>query len=322
MTTKPTSETSNVSTQEAKSKEAAGVLKRSSAWSIDPAKIMRREGWNPRFEFGELEVLAASIKVNGVLNAVRVKRLTKPSEGGHVFELIDGDRRLSAIEMILKKDPAAFPEGIPAIIVDKAQEDLTSLIQMFEANSGKPFLPMEEALAYQRMQQQGMTVKQICAAVGRRATHVGEMLNLLTADDVVKEAVKSGAIGKTEAKQIATLAKGDKAKQRELVTVAKSAGKAKGAKAAVKKALRSTQVERAKSQGRKLKIRALSDAELSNIGSGMAEHLLGLLEAQGLGVETDLVAMIRNDPMLVIAYTTGTLDALKVAAGTPNNLKL
>lgn len=300
-----------------------GVLKRSNSYYVDPRLIGRREGWNPRFDFGEIEALSISIQANGMLNPIRVKRLAKPDAQGRVFELIDGDRRLTACEAILKKNPAAFPEGIPAHIVDKGQDDLTSLIQMFEANSGKVFLPLEEAAAYQRMRDAGMTIADICKAVGRKQVHVTEIFNLLKADDSVKEAVQTGAIGKTMAKKIATVAKGDKAAQKELLAKAAAAKKGdKGAKADLKSSVDKAHRATAAKRGKTLKIRALSDNELSVIGKQMADHLVKLLEEADLSVETDLVAMIRKDPKMVIAYTTGALDALKVAAGGQNDLVL
>ena len=298
----------------------AGVVKRTNAYFIDPTRITRREGWNPRFDFGEIEVLAKSIKANGVLNSIRVKRLVGNPAAD--FELIDGDRRLTAITQILKTDPDAFPTGIPAVIVDKAQDDVTSLIQMFEANSGKVFLPLEEAAAYQRMQEAGMTLKQICAAVGRKQVHVSEILNLLKADDSVKEAVASGAIGKTMAKRIATVAKGDAETQKALTQQAKEAGKDQAKRTQLKTSVDKAHRASAAKRGKVLKIRALSDAQLSEIGAKMAEHLVALMGKQGLSIEMDLVGMFRKDPMLVIAYSAGALDALKVAAGGNNDLVL
>lgn len=311
----------------AKSSNPAGVLKRSNAYFIDPSRVVRREGWNPRFDFGEIEVLAAQIKEvkakdessGGLLNPIRVKRVVGNPAAD--FELIDGDRRLTAIEHLLKKGET-FPSGIPAVIVDKAQDDITSLTQMFLANEGKKFLPMEEAIAYQRMRDAGMTLKEICAAVGRKQVHVTEILNLLQADESVKEAAEKGEIGKTMAKKIATAAKGDKAKQAELVKAAKAAGDDKEAQRAVKRKVDTTRIEKAAKKGKVLKIRALSDAELSDIGSKMAEHLSMMLENMGISVEEDLVEMIKKDPKLVMAYTTGALDALKVAAGGVNKLYL
>lgn len=286
---------------------------------IDPRTITRREGWNPRFEFGEIAALAISIQQNGVLNSIRVKRL--PAGSAHQFELIDGDRRLTAIEQILKKNPDAFPDGIPAVIVDKDQDDITSLIQMFEANSGKVFLPLEEAAAYDRMRQAGLSIKQICAKVGRASVHVTEILNLLKADESVKEAVATGKIGKTMAKQIATAARGDTAKQKELVAKAtEAAGKGKGNRRAVLKAVDDQKVAKAKAKGKTLKIRALSDIELSQIGAAMATTLAEQLKSAGLALDADLTAWVKNNQMYIIAYAFGALEALKVAAGQPDNL--
>lgn len=314
-----------------KSKEAAGVMKRSSAFNIDGKRVTRREGWNPRFDFGDIAELASSLLVNGMLNPIRVKRITDP-EVMHKdaskpvnFELIDGDRRFSAVELLIKqgKYEQAFPDGIPAIIVDKNQDDKTSYIQTFVANETKSFLPLEEAIAYKRMKDEfKMTIKQICAATGRKQVHVMEILNLADAAPELKEAVAAGKVGKTDAKRIATVAKGNKAKQAELAAAAAAAGKDKGAKRNVKRQIEQANVQKAKARGKTLKIRALSDLELSDIGAKMAEHLMSLLEAQDIAIDADLVGMFRKDPMLVVAYTTGALDALKVAAGATNNLKL
>ena len=308
-------------TAPAKSSNPAGVLKRGNAYSIDPTKIVRADGFNPRFDFGEIDQLATSIKHNGLLNAIRVKRLTAPDAKGNLFTLIDGDRRLTAIEALLKKGHE-FPEGIPAIIVDKAQDDVTSLIQMFEANSGKTFLPLEEATAYKRMQDAGMTIKQICAAVGRKQVHVTETMNILKADESVKDAVTDGSIGKTIAKQIAKVAKGDKEKQKEMVAAAKAVGKDSSKRRALLKDVEKTRAAKAAKTGRILKIRALSDVELSEIGAAMAQELVKALAAAKMDPKDDLLAWVKKDKELIVAYTFGALEALKVAAGGSNNLSV
>ena len=88
-------------------KEAPGIIKRTNAYFADPKTIARVDGWNNRFDFGEIEELAKSIKINGLLQPLRIKRVPahvkddgKGAAGAQVFafELIDGDRRLTAIE--------------------------------------------------------------------------------------------------------------------------------------------------------------------------------------------------------------------------------
>ena len=306
-------------------KNAPGVLKRTSAYQIDARTIVRREGWNPRFDFGDLAGLAQSLVHNGMLNPIRVKRVTPTEQAPRaLFELIDGDRRLSAIEMLIKKGKydEAFPDGIPAVIVEKSQEDLTSLIQMFEANSGKVFLPMEEAHAYNRMQAEGMTIAQISKAVGRANVHIVGMLAVLKADTSVTDAVVDGSIGKTDAKKIATAARGDKAKQAELVKQAQAAKGDKSKRVALKAAVHKQRAAKAASKGKTIKIRALSDIELSQIGSDIAANVVAFLAKAELPADTDMRAWCKLDPELMLAYTYGALSALKVAAGLTNDLDI
>lgn len=314
-----------------RSKEAAGILKRSSSYNIDARAVMRKPGFNPRFDFGDIAALAASLEHNGMLNPIRVKRVTDPaiinkdaSQPIH-FELVDGDRRLTAIELLIKqgKYDAAFPSGIPAILVDKAQDDITSLVQMFEANSGKVFLPLEESAAYQRMRDAGMTIKEICKATGRAHLHVNEMLALSQADASVKDAVARGEIGKSDAKTISRVARGDKARQAELVEAAKAAkasGKAAPAKAAAKKAIDKVRQDNAAAKGKKLKVRPLSAQELAELGSTVANHLIERLNKLDIDPNSDLRAWIQKDIELVAAYTLGALDGLRAAAGQGTDL--
>lgn len=311
-------------------KNAPGIVKRTSAYFIDPTKICRKPGFNPRFDFGDIESLAQSIKANGVLNAIHVKRIapTVLDDGRgptgsqeFLFELINGDRRLTAIEHLLKKGHK-FPNGIPAIIVDKDQDDITSLIQMFETNSGKPFLPMEEAIAYKKMQEAGMNVNVIGKTVSRPHQHVVATLALLTADETVQEAAKSGAISGNVAKKIATQARGDKEAQRKLVAQAKAAGKDKAKRKELEKSLDKARRDTAAKAGRTIKMRALSDAELSAIGASLAEGMAAKLRDAGKDLDFDVRAWVAKDDNLALAFTFGALEALKAAAGMIVNLDI
>ena len=319
---------------EAKSKNAPGVLKRSNAYFIDPTKIMRKPGHNPRFDFGDIERLAHQIKVqkaidgHGLLNDIRVKRIAptilddgKGPTGSQefIFELVDGDRRLTAIELLIKKGEV-FEMGVPAKLDDKDQTEVAGLVKMYIANEGKAFLPLEEAAAYKKFREAGMTIKQICEVTGRKQVHVTEVLNLIKADDSVLAAVADGSIGKTMAKKIAKVAKGDNAKQKELVASAKAIGKDSAKRRAVIKEVEKTRAAGAAKKGKVLKIRALSDGELSDIGAKIANTLLDRVVEAGLTPNADLREWVGKDKELLLAYTFGALEALKVAAGAPDKL--
>lgn len=316
-------------TQDAKkSKEGPGVIKRNNLYFIDPRTVDRREGWNPRFHFEDIDLLAASIVSQGMVNPIRVKR----KDNGR-FELIDGDRRLTAVELALKNhaeskpNGSTFPEGIPAILVDKKQDDVTSLVQMFTANTGKPFLPLEEAAAFKRMKDAGMTLKEIEEKTGASDNRIVGALALLDAAPELQEAVKAGKIRKTVAHSIAVNVRGDAEKQKELTQELQAAGKDKKKKRAVLQKIDDARRAKAAKQipKRVLKMRALTDEQLSELGAKLAKVFVTKLVDAGKKkdvTEEQLLDWISKDEKLTAAFTFGAMQALKAAAGAKINLDI
>lgn len=314
--------------------EAPGILKRSNSYFADPKMITRRAGFNARFDFGDIEALAGQIKdklekdegSGGLIHDIHVKRIPAGDprlEKGFVFEVIDGDRRLTAIELLMSKG-TAFPIGVPVKIVDKGQSEIDDLIQMFVANEGKPFLPLEECTAYTRMKASGMTIAAICKAVGRKQMHVTSILALADADESLKQALKDGKVSKTLAKDIATNARGDKAKQEELTKEAVAAGNDKIKRRVITRKVEEAKQAKAVKKGKRVpKMRALTDAELSALGASIAQRLPKLvMDAKVMMYEKDLGKWIGQDDKLVVAFTFGALQALKAAAGIKVKLEL
>ncbi len=314
--------------------EAPGITKRSNSYFADPKMITRRAGFNARFDFGDIEALAAQIKSKleqdpssgGLIHDLHVKRILSGDprlEKGFVFEIIDGDRRLTAVELLISKG-VVFENGIPIKIVDKGQSEIEDLVQMFVANEGKPFLPLEEAAAYQRMRDAKMSVAAICKAVGRAQMHVTSILALASADESLKQAVKEGKVNKTMAKDIATNARGDKAKQAELTKEAVEAGKDKTKRRLITRKVAEARQAKAVRKGKKVpKMRALSDVELQALGASVGERMPKLImDAACMMYEKDLGKWIGQDDKLTLAFTFGVLQALKAAAGIKVKLEL
>lgn len=297
---------------------------------VDPKSIDRKPGFNPRYDFGEVHELAKSIHVQatqhkvpgGLLMPLRIQRK------GERFELIDGDRRLTAIELLSENHKTgkeigyAFDEGVPAFIVSASQDEETNVLQMFEANTSKAFTPLEEAAAYKKMRDLGWSVTAICAKVGRSMMQVTSSLKLLEADSSVQDAVKSGEISASTAKEIARTAAGDKDEQKQLLETAKAAkgkgAEAKAAKGQLKSKLQAKKVAKAAKKGKVLKMRAMTDEQLSELGARLAKHLATLLKDAKLGediTQGELKDWAAKDDKLAVAYTAGVVDALKAAAG-------
>lgn len=306
----------------ANARTAQGVVKQTSLNWIDPTAIRRKPGFNPRFEFGDIESLARSIAANGVLNPLRVRK----ADVG-VYELVDGDRRFTAIELLVAnaaKGAApsnAFAHGVPCIVVDAKQDAVTDLVQMFEANTGKEFLPLEKAAAFKTMKDAGLTIAQIEAQTGCSDNDIVGCLALLDGDDELVAAARDGKISGGTAKAIAVNARGNKDLQRKLAQKAAAAGKDKKARAAVKKEIDDARRDKAAKRGQVLKMRALSDDELGALGLTASEALKLLLDELGMAYDTDLREWIRGDNELRVAATFGFLEGLKAAAGVKTSME-
>jgi len=176
---------------------------------LNPKNIVVNEGFNPRMDKGDIAELAKSIKVNGVQQPIKVKRV------GKHYELVDGERRLLAsLKLAL--------DGIPALVDEgrKTDEDLLTLALIM--NDGKPLAPVEEADAFRRLVKGGWTPRAISVATGKSLRLVKDRLTLISAHPDVAAAVKAGKLSFGLGVAIAKKAKGEARKQKGLV---KSAGK-------------------------------------------------------------------------------------------------
>jgi ParB-like chromosome segregation protein Spo0J len=322
-----------------KSNNGPGVVKKSGgAWNVDPSTIVIEPGWNIRFDLGNIDELAASIAAHqerdpesgGLIHPLGLRRIDAKdplSEGGKFhFAVVRGHRRTTAIAQLLKKG-IEFPYGVPAKILEKNLSFMDAMLEMFIENGQKPLLPLEEAAAFKRLQEgdpsadpvvPGLTIAEISKATGRSDHHIISTLALLDADESVIAGLKDGSLGKTTARAIAKDARGDKAKQKELVALAKSSKK----KTAVKDALHAAKQAKAAKKGKTLKMRALSDAQLSELGAKVAADVVVKLKEASKKPDFDVEGWIKKDEDLVLAFTYGALQSLKAAAGAKVNLSL
>lgn len=294
---------------------------------IDPNLIDVREGWNARVDFGDLEELKESIRAqkrldgHGLVNDVRVKE--KPDGR---FELIDGERRYHSV-MGLIDEGEVFEFGIPAKVEPAESTDADLIIKMFTANMGKPFLPYEEALYYDRLKKSGMTLREIEEKTGRSDNSIVGALALLEADDDLVQAVIKGQVGATLGKSIAVNVRGNKQRQKELTAKAKEAAAAAkkgdhGKMRAVKKEVDEERRAKAARTSKKLaermaaKPRRVEASEIGAQGQAVAERLKDLMERASMPVDdTDLREWVGNDRELQIAAQFGALTALQFVMG-------
>jgi ParB family chromosome partitioning protein len=151
----------------------------------------------PRLQIDDakLEELAQSIKTNGVIQPILVRRT------GNTYRIIAGERRWRAAQRAgLMKVPVVVrevPEGAEKQLLELA---LIENIQRENLN------PVDEALAYQRLADEfALTQDQIAAAVGKDRSSVANYMRLLKLPDEVRGDLASGALSMGHARALLAL---------------------------------------------------------------------------------------------------------------------
>jgi ParB family chromosome partitioning protein len=160
--------------------------------------------FQPRTHVDEarLQELAQSIKANGVIQPIVVRRL------GDRFQIIAGERRWRAAKL-------AGLLRVPIAVRDVAPGQEQSLLQMalIENIQRENLNPIEEALAYRRLADEfHLKQEDIATAVGKDRASVANVLRLLKLPDEVRTEVATGRLSMGHAR--ALLALTDEAQQR------------------------------------------------------------------------------------------------------------
>lgn len=148
----------------------------------------------PRVRFGqrELEELAQSIKENGVVQPIVVRRL------GERYQIIAGERRWRAAQI-------AGLRKIPAIIRDVSDEKLLEMA-LVENIQREELNPMEEARAYRKLIDKfGFTQETIAKRVGKDRTVIATHLRLLKLSVAIQALIEEGKLSVGHAKALLTI---------------------------------------------------------------------------------------------------------------------
>ena len=152
---------------------------------IDPSALQPRSV----FDDGKLDELAKSIRVNGVVQPVLVRRK------GNRFELIAGERRWRAAAIAgLNKIPA---------VVRNVSDDKVLEIALIENIQREDLNPIEEAKAYKKLiETLGLTQETVGERVGRDRSYVTNYLRLLKLPEDLQELLQVGRISTGHARAL------------------------------------------------------------------------------------------------------------------------
>lgn len=159
----------------AQAKTNSGNIMRLPIAALQPSRFQPRR----TFDQDALNELAASMQQHGVLQPLMVRALETPTENGVTHEIIAGERRWRAAQLVpLHELPVIVREFTPeqalqiALIENLQREDLNAV---------------DEADGYQRLLDEfGYTQDELAQIIGKSRSHISNMLRILTLDDKIK----------------------------------------------------------------------------------------------------------------------------------------
>lgn len=168
------------------SNASASELQQIATSRIRPNPFQPRRDFDP----GALADLEASIRANGLLQPITVRRK------GDSYELIAGERRLRAVTNLQWKE-------VPAVVRDF--DDQTLLVLALVENLQRSDLnAIEEARGYQRLLGEfSLTHQEVAEAVGRDRSTVTNLLRVLTLPQSIQQLVETGKLSAGHARALA-----------------------------------------------------------------------------------------------------------------------
>jgi ParB family chromosome partitioning protein len=158
-------------------------------------KAIEANPFQPRDKFDEaaLEELATSIKEQGIIQPLTVRKL-----GYDKYQLISGERRLKAAKL-------AGLEKIPAYIRVANDEQMLEMA-LVENIQREDLNPLEIAISYQRLiEELKMTQESLAKRVGKSRAAVTNFLRLLKLPAEVQNALQEGKLTMGQAKPLINL---------------------------------------------------------------------------------------------------------------------
>lgn len=154
--------------------------------------------YQPRAQFDDatLQELARSIKSNGIIQPILVRRV------GDQYHIIAGERRWRAAQIAgLTRVPIVVRE------VQSGQERSVLEMALIENIQRENLNPIDEALAYRRLADEfQLTQEQIAGSVGKDRATVANFLRLLKLPEEVRSEVAAGTLSMGHARALLALA--------------------------------------------------------------------------------------------------------------------
>jgi len=203
----------------------------------------------PRQVFGEneLQELAESIRENGILQPIVVRR------SGSGYELVAGERRLRASRILELKE-------IPALVRDIDDEN-TLKLALLENLQREDLNPLEKAAGFKALKEElGVSTAEIARSLGKGRSTIANTIRLLKLPEDIRTMINRGSLTEGHARAILAI-EGD-------------SEKVKAAKKVVNEQLTVRDLEKGgRAQGRKRARKREVDPELRALEERLEIHL-------------------------------------------------
>ena len=167
----------------------------SSAYRLLPLHRVEPNPGQPRHQFDEeeLQALADSISVHGVVQPLTVREISPD-----FYQIIAGERRWRAARL------AGLSE-IPAVVIEADDRKVMELA-LIENLQRQDLNPIEEALGYRAlMDEYGLTQEDVATQVGKSRPAVANALRLLVLPETILEMIQSGQLTAGHARAILSI---------------------------------------------------------------------------------------------------------------------
>ena len=150
-----------------------------------------------RMDEGALYELAESIKAQGIMQPILVRRVGQGDQTGK-YEIIAGERRYRAARL-------AGLDSVPVLVRDVSDEAAAAM-SLIENIQREDLNPLEEAHGLQRLVKEfGLTHEQAAQAVGRSRSAASNLLRLLNLADPVQTMLMAGDLDMGHARALLVL---------------------------------------------------------------------------------------------------------------------
>jgi ParB family chromosome partitioning protein len=151
-----------------------------------------------RMDEGALYELAESIKSQGIMQPILVRRATEPATAAASYEIIAGERRFRAARL------AGLAE-VP-VLVREVPDEAAAVMALIENIQREDLNPLEEAQGLKRLIDEfGLTHERAAQAIGKSRSGASNMLRLLNLSEPVQTMLMAGDIDMGHARALLAL---------------------------------------------------------------------------------------------------------------------